>query len=172
LHFSIFAIILVWMQMIQHGKRLRNLSLVALLLAVTITLFAGCSGQPDATDTAPPGSGESYQIKVVLPDKQVVFLGLSELQILPKVSITAYGKSEEGPTLLSALDLAGVKEFNKVTVVGMLRGRVASGELTLNRSEVTSEVILDFTNRGTAKLSGSQIPEDNWIIDVSEMRVE
>jgi hypothetical protein len=91
---------------------------------------------------------------------------------LPKVTVTAYGKTEEGPTLQSVLGLAGIEDFNTLTVKGMLRGRVATGELTLKPADVLGGAILDFSNRGTAKVAGANIPEDNWIIDVSEIWAE
>jgi hypothetical protein len=138
-------------------------------LIILISLFiTGCS-----SDTGEPLTEEDgYSIKILSGSKQIASLSLSELQSLPKVSLTAYGKSEEGPTLPSVLELAGVEEYTKVTVIGMVRGRIASAELTLTRSEITDEVILDFSNRGTCKLAGATIPDDNWIIDVEEMRLE
>jgi hypothetical protein len=147
-------------------KMLKIICLFVGLFAFTTGLVTGCS------DTTGDSAEEDYHINFILKDTQVASLNLSQLQSLPKVSLSAFGKSEEGPTLLSVLELAGINEFNTITVIGMVKGRVASGELTLTRSEITDEVILDFTNRGTTKLAGAQIPEDNWIIDVTEMRLE
>jgi hypothetical protein len=147
-------------------KMLKIICLFVGLFAFTTGLVTGCS------DTTVDSAEEDYHINFILKDTQVASLNLSQLQSLPKVSLSAFGKSEEGPTLLSVLELAGINEFNTITVIGMVKGRVASGELTLTRSEITDEVILDFTNRGTTKLAGAQIPEDNWIIDVTEMRLE
>jgi hypothetical protein len=148
-------------------KKTMKILLVMVLTVFTLSLGAGCSGE-----TGKPSAEEEYSIKIISEGEQVTSLNLTKLQSLPTVSLSAFGKSEEGPTLLSVLKLAGINEFSKVTVIGMVRGRIATGELTLTRSEITDEVILDFTNRGTTKLAGAQIPEDNWIIDVTEIRLE
>jgi hypothetical protein len=151
-----------------------------LLLFLSIFIFtAGCSGTATTSSTSSSSTVASttadtgdYRINIVYHGESFTALSLAQLQTLPKISLNAFNKSEEGPTLLSALELAGVKDFTALTVIGMLRGRIASGELTLMRNEITNEVILDFSNHGTAKLAGPNIPEDNWIIDVSEMRIE
>jgi hypothetical protein len=148
------------------------LFLSLLLILFALPLVIGCSAKTvTPTETSPTGEA-GYHIKFFLKDKQVASLGITELQTLPKVSLSAFSVSEEGPTLLSVLELAGIKEFTKVQITGMVRGRIASAQLTLNRDEITPEVILDFTNRGTAKLAGAKIPQDNWVIDVSEIRAE
>lgn len=150
------------------SKTQKVMALVAALLFLVSALVTGCSngGEESGADE------QDYRIKIFSGGNLTTSLNLTQLQSLPNVSLSAFGKSEEGPTLLLVLELAGVKEFTKVTVVGMVRGRLASGELTLNRDEITGDVILDFTNRGTTKLAGAQIPEDDWIIDVTEIRTE
>jgi len=150
---------------------LRGLPAVRLLTVpfaflVVAALATGCA--KSTSGTTEPG----YLVKVTVKGAPAASLTIAQLQDLPKVSLDAYGKSEEGPTLLSALDLAGVKDFSKITISGLMKGRVASAELTLTRDQVTGTVILDFTNRGTVKLAGADIPEDNWIIDVTELKVE
>lgn len=132
------------------------------------TLAIGCARSTPGTTNTEAG----YRVKVTVSGAAAASLTIAQLQDLPKVSLEAYSKSEEGPTLLSALELAGVNDFSRVTAIGLLKGRVASAELTLTREQVTGSVILDFTNRGTVKLAGADIPEDNWIIDVTELKVE
>jgi hypothetical protein len=152
------------------------LVLVAAAIAVS-ALATGCtastasnSTQTTATTSAAEPTG--YHIKVLQTGKPPAYVTLGQLKTLPTVTFNAYQRTETGPTLLSALKLAGIDNFARLTASGMLRGRVATGEITLSRAEVTDQVILDFSNEGKAKLAGSQIPFDNWIIDVSEVRVE
>jgi hypothetical protein len=155
------------------NKLFKYISFGLLWAALLLIALCGCSGAADTSNnTTTPAADAGYQIKITLKDGQITYLGLPELQTLPTVQMEAYGKSEEGPTFLSALELAGVSDFSKVTISGMLRGRVATGEITLSRAEVTEDVILDFSNRGTTKLAGPEIPEDNWIIDVAEISIE
>lgn len=145
-------------------------SAVCILAAVMI---AGCSSRStDVSTAAASQTAAGYKVVFFLNGQQVASLGLEQLQTLPKVSLALADRSEEGPTLLSVLELAGIKEFSKLTVVGMVRGRVATAELELQRSQVTEDLILDFTNRGTTKLAGAQLSEDKWVIDVAEIRAE
>ena len=99
-------------------------------------------------------------------------LGLTELHTLPEVNLNIAGKTEAGPTLSSVLELAGIKNFSEIKVSGMLKGRLATGELTLKPSDINSDVILSYNNQGKTKLCGKEIPDSNWIIDVAEIRSE
>ena len=127
-----------------------------------------------STAKSPATSAETgYQIKVFSKGQQVASLGLTQLHSLPEVTIEMGGDSPgSGPTLQSVLELAGIQEYSKVTISGMVRGRIATAELTLHRAEITDEVLLDFTNQGKTKLCGKQIPQSNWIVDVTEIRAE
>ena len=118
-------------------------------------------------------SGSSgYTIDIFSHDTQIASLSLDQLLNLPQVNVSAAGRTEEGPTLLSALDLAGVTNFSQLTATGMTQGRIAEAELTLTRDEIDDEVILDITNSGTAKLCGPNISFDSWIRDVNKLVVQ
>ena len=88
------------------------------------------------------------------------------------MKFTADGKNEEGPTLMSALALVGIVDFSTVTVYGFIPGRLGTAEITLKRAEITDRVILDFSNQGTCKLAGADIPTNNWIVDANKMVVK
>jgi hypothetical protein len=156
------------------------LVLTASLTAVTLIAFAGCtnnSGVPTGSSETASGTTQTaetaYHIDFLSNGQQVVSLGLTELQSLPEVTIDMGGGSPEtGPTLQSVLALAGIKDYSSVTIVGMTKGRLATAELTLKQAEVTVDVILDFNNQGKTKLCGKEIPDANWVIDVTEIRAE
>jgi hypothetical protein len=154
--------------------KIRTLSVLSIFLFLAMAMGSACSQhKPVGTDSAAPASTEAgYQIKVLYKGQPAEPLTLARLQSLPQVALASGDKSESGPTLLAALELDGIKTFNSVIVTGMVRGRIAAAELTLQRQEVTSDVLLDFSNRGTCKLAGTSIPQDRWVIDVSEIRVE
>ncbi len=99
-------------------------------------------------------------------------LKLADLTSLPQVKVTADSKEETGPTLLAVLGLAGIQDFSSVTAYGYTKGRVATAELTLNRSQINDQVVLDISNQGTAKLAGPNIPGNSWIIDVNKLVVK
>jgi hypothetical protein len=103
---------------------------------------------------------------------QVGTLTLDKLADLEKVKFSADGKNEEGPRLAAALALIGIGDFQKITVYGYAKGRIATAELTLQKADITDKTILDFSNQGTCKLAGDMIPSNDWIIDVNKMVVE
>jgi hypothetical protein len=139
------------------------ISIIALLAALVVPVLGGSPG----TET-----GNEYAIKVFWDDTQIASLSLDDLAQLPQVTVSAGGKDQEGPTLLSVLDLAGVAEFSEVTVIGLTRGRIASAELVLKKDQISDEVILDVTNEGATKLCGPDIDSNQWIIDVSKLVVK
>lgn len=104
-------------------------------------------------------------------DKQIAAFTVSDLSKLAQVRANVAGTDERGPTLLSVLALAGVKDFSEVTIYGFTRGRVASAELTLKKTEVSDNIILALVERGTAKLTGPDLGAQKAIIDVSRLAV-
>jgi hypothetical protein len=151
------------------------ISLITLITMLSCSLFVACAAT--SKTGSPSGNTQTtyssdYQIKFFLKNQQVASLGLTELHSLPQVTLTIAGKSEIGPTFTSVLELAGIKDYSSVLVSGMLKGRLATGELTLKHSDITGEVILSYNNQGKTKLCGMQIPDTNWIIDVAEIKVQ
>ena len=160
-----------------HNARLLKPFTLVLLFSA---LFFGCSS-PNATSqssTKVPGTtpkietGTGYSIAVFRGETQVGTLSLAELSTLRKFKFTSEGKTEEGPTLMSALALVGINDFSEITVHGFVPGRLATAEITLKRSEVNDKVILDFSNQGTCKLAGANIPAKNWIVDAKKMVIK
>jgi hypothetical protein len=148
---------------------MKKTALLLLVFVTMISLFSACAGgtvtvSGDNSTTTSTETG--YHIHFFQNGQQV--------DSLPEVTLVIAGKDsdETGPTLSSVLALAGIKDYSKIKVDGMLKGRIATGELTLNKSEITDEVMFDFNNQGKTKLCGSKIPEANWIIDVAEIYAE
>jgi hypothetical protein len=145
-------------------KPLFLISILFILILLPIFLL-GCSNGTNNSSTG-------YTIKVFSNDTQIASLSLDDLLNLPQVNISAVGRTEEGPTLLSALELAGVTNFSQLTATGMTQGRIAEAVLTLTRDEIDDEVILDITNSGTTKLCGPNISFDAWIRDVNKLELQ
>lgn len=108
---------------------------------------------------------------MILGDNQTYALTVAELSKLPQVQANISGTQEQGPTLLSALQLAGVTDFSDVTVYGYSKGRLATAQLSLTRAQVTNNVMLALVTRGTAKLTGTDIGAQKAIIDVDRIVV-
>ena len=133
----------------------------------------GGAGTGSVVATTTTGTISAYQIAVYKDGTRIGSLTLDQLHSLPTVTFTkSTGETELGPTLTSALALLGITDFTNVTVDGYSKGRVATAELILQSSEVTPYTILSFNKQGKTKLAGKSIPENNWIIDVSALRVK
>jgi hypothetical protein len=160
-----------------------SLAMTAILFLVALWLM-GCSSTTTPTNSTPlnsatktptstaSNSGDKYFVAVFSGDSQVATLKLNDLTNLPQVSVKADGKDQNGPTLLSVLGLAGIKDFSSVTAYGYSKGRVATAELTLSKAQINEQVVLDISNQGTAKLAGPDIPGNSWIIDVNKLVVK
>ena len=146
---------------------MKVLSYLILLALVPISPLSCSAPSPPAapTTTAP------YSIQIFMNDKQIASFTVNDLSKLPQVKTNVTGTDEQGPTLLSVLALAGIKDFSEVTIYGFTRGRVATAELTLKKAEVTDNIILALVARGTAKLTGPDIGDKKSIIDVSKLTV-
>jgi hypothetical protein len=150
--------------------------LIAALCLIPLLLLVAC-GNNEATSsqstTISTVSSSGYKIKIFSENQLITSLGIEELQSLPQVSVDVGSDTPaNGPTLQSVLEKAGTKEFTEVTVIGMSKGRIATAETTLQKADITPEVVLDFNKQGKTKLCGIRILQDKWIIDVSEIRAE
>ncbi len=132
-------------------------SILWLILAVAL-LLAGCSRS--AGNPSENGKPSDALLTVEIPDGENVYFTLEQMQELPITTITVEGKPEEGPSLLAALEAAGVTEFEEVTLTGN------DGSITLSFDQVHDEVILDITKRDTLKFAATDVPKATWIHDV------
>ena len=159
---------------------LSTLSLIISLFILSVSFITGCSSSTADNETSlkVPGTsaliptGAGYSIQVFSAEIQIGTLTLEALSDLDKIKFTADGKNEEGPTLMSVLSLVGISSFEEITVCGFTRGRLATAELTLKWAQINDRVILDFSNQGTCKLAGADIPTNDWIIDVTKMVIK
>lgn len=147
---------------------------MALLSASAVACSAGGAAASISPTSSPGGqttTSSGYSIAVFLSDKQIYTLTVAELSKLPQVKANISGTEEQGPTLLAALQLAGVTDFTQLTVYGYAKGRLATAQLALTRTQVTNNVMLALVTRGTAKLTGTDIGAQKAIIDVNKIVV-
>ena len=103
----------------------------------------------------------------MLNGSQVASLTLADLKNLPQIIDSA---QETGPTLLSVLNSVGVQNFTQVTINGYTQGRTSTATTTLQKAQITDNVILALVTRGTAKLTGSDVTTQ--IIDVNQIVIQ
>jgi hypothetical protein len=78
---------------------------------------------------------------------------------------------QSGPRFLDVLAASGVDVWETGEVFGMSEGRVIEASLAVSATEVTQDWVLDVTNRGTLKLMSSDLPRQQWVRDVREIRI-
>jgi hypothetical protein len=93
---------------------------------------------------------------------------VAELRALPPQRVTINGKTQEGPSLKTVLETAGVTSYGSLSVVGYgLRDR---GRLTVSAAAAEGSM-LDFADRGTVKFCNPTLAWDQWVRDVTELDV-
>lgn len=149
----------------------KRLSPAVVLAAALIVLVLAAIGVEVLMSTRASGPGAGgYAVVIVRDDDVLARYTLEDIEEFEQVTIEVDGDEQRGPRLLDVLDDAGVEEFDRLSVAGM--GIRDDGELVLVRSEVTEDVVLDISRRGTVKVVS---PEMNWedrVRDVTEIVVE
>ena len=123
-------------------------------------------GDPLAGITAPKG----YTVTVVRGGSTLATFTLAALEAVGVKHVVVQGQSQYGPALLSVLAKAGVKDFSEVDVTG--EAVRDSGKLKLTRAQVGPDVVLAVAQRGTVKIAGPDIPQDQRIRDVIRLVVK
>lgn len=146
-----------------------------LILTLCLALgLAACAAQPAATEASAPKTPQALQptpvstalFQVIKPDGSIFSISWDDLKKLPLASLTVDGKVEEGVKLSDVLTAAGITEYIEVSLSG------SASPVTLTHDQVDDNTILDFTNRGTVKLSSTYVPKPEWTKDISEIKVK
>lgn len=149
-------------------RALWELTFIILFLLIA----AGCTNRSAVSGSTQTGMRASEVQKgkpvfeIITPQGTSKSIYAADLKELPLAQISVEGKIEEGPRLQDVLQLAGIKDFQRVTLTGR------EGNVTLAKEDVTPEVLLDLTNRGTVKLASPQVPKKDWVKDITLIKVE
>ena len=146
---------------------MKRISVLLSLAAIGMVLISACATpveEPVATEA--PTDTSTVLFKITRADGSTYNVTLDAVKALPLAQVQAEGKVEEGPYLKDVLALAGVTEFNEVSLSG------SSNPVTLTFEQVDENTILDFNNHGTMKLSSTYIPKAEWTKDVAEIVVK
>jgi hypothetical protein len=143
----------------------------ALVLAGILLVLVGAAlGVEALMSSGTSGSDAEYVVVVIRGGDVLERFTMDDIRAFEMARVEVLGKTEEGPTLLTVLEAAGVDDFSRVHIGGM--GIRDDGSITLTRAEVTDEVLLDIANRGTVKVVGPDISWDDRVRDVTEIVVE
>jgi uncharacterized protein YceK len=153
-----------------------------IVMVISLVMLSGCS---QVTSTSAEGvaadnssaektgySSSVYSIAFFFNGNKMAALTIDDLSTLEQVTININGSPQDGPTLISALKMAGIDDFTELTAYGMSRGRLATAEATLKREQIDDSVMLDINKHGKCKLCGANIPQSNWIIDIEKIEVK
>lgn len=140
------------------------------LAAILVVLVAAALGFEALMSQGTSGPEAEYAVVVIRDGEVLERFTIDDIRDLDMATVTVLGKIEQGPTLLSVLEAAGVTDFAMIHIGGM--GIRDDGSITLSRAEIDDEVLLDIANRGTVKIVGPDIEWEDRVRDVTEMVVE
>lgn len=127
---------------------------IAMFSFVALILLTACHLSPQTVFT------------LYKPDGTAMPFTPADIQALPSTRIMAEGQPEEGPSLLDVLAAAQLTTFDTVT----LRGR--DGVISFAQTELTPDLILDITQRGTVKIVSPTIPREARVRDIHTIEVQ
>ncbi|MBN2503446.1 MAG: hypothetical protein JXB38_21900 [Anaerolineales bacterium] len=136
------------------------------MLLILLSACSTASNSDTRDDGVEVTSPEGALFQVVPSNGAPVNFTVEQVKAMPQVAIEVDGKTEAGPALLTVLEEARVSEFSSVTLQGL------NFNITLEKSEVTDEVILDVTNRGTVKFASPTVPKENWPKDITLITIK
>jgi hypothetical protein len=147
---------------------MRRPTLALIMTGITMTMTA-CSDKATTT-TDPPAA--DVVLRIVVDDEVAADWTLDSLEAtVSYTELSADGDKQSGPLLLDVLVASGVVEWDSGRVFGMGEGRVFEVTLDITAADVDDEWILDVTNKGSLKLASPQVPRQQWVRDVGEIRI-
>lgn len=146
---------------------MKRIPVLLSLAAIGMMLMSACATPAEeSVATEAPADTSNVLFTITRADGSTYDVTLDAVKALPLAQVQAEGKVEEGPYLKDVLELAGVTEFNEVSLSG------SSNPVTLTFEQVDENTILDFNNHGTMKLASTHIPKPEWTKDVAEIVVK
>jgi hypothetical protein len=124
---------------------------------------------PITTTSEITGTGEISQtvlLTVIKGDGSTINMAPWEFKRISRVKIRVAGKIVNAPTLSEVLKAAGVTSFNQIIITG------ANNTLTVPRDQVTDKLLLDYSANDRLKLIITNLPKEQWIKGVYQIKVE
>lgn len=157
---------------------MRTRSSLVVAGVLLFVLLAGCSSgnRPGTGQGSGPGTGAgaaapgSYAVSVRRGGTVLAGLAPDRLAALPQREVatpaSAGDTTQRGPALADVLTAAGqTTGWSSIRVLG------PSESVTLSAAEVTPDLLLSATRRGTYKLAGAALDPTRWVRDVTTVEV-
>ena len=136
----------------------------AAIVAVIVLAWVLQATADTGDESSDGGSSSGYTVTVRQGGEVLKEYDLAALRALPQTKVVIDGKEQDGPLLRGVLDDAGVDSSATVAMVGA--GLRDTGRLTLTAAQVDRNVLLDFSDRGTAKVCSAWLDRAEWVRDV------
>lgn len=143
-----------------------------IMLTVTVIMILSLQGCGSSSGNE-GGKGqknekvENYSVKVVYDEKEIKSYSINDIKKMPITNFEIEGKTEEGPSVSYMLNENNIKDYSKITFIGMWKDSI-----TMTKEQIEKGTLLDITNHDTVKLSAKDIKKDKWIKDISTIKVE
>ncbi len=141
-------------------------------VVIALLFLPACSDDGDGPSNGSGGNGGGSVLRIVVADEVAASWTLAELeQAVPFTEIDVDGDTQSGPLLLDVFAEAGISDWKTAEVLGKGEGRSFDVSVKLAVSDVDEEWVLDVSNRGTLKLAAANLPRQEWVRDVAEIRL-
>lgn len=110
---------------------------------------------------------ENYSVKVVYGEKELKIYSIADIKKMPSSSFELEGKTEQGPSMEYILKDNDIKDYSKVTFIGMYKD-----SLTMTKEQIDKGTLFDITNHDTIKLAAKDVKKDKWIKDIATIKIE
>lgn len=143
--------------------------ILAFIVMSAVIVTAACSDGDSAT-TDPPAA--DVVLRITTNGEVAADWTLAELEAAVEYTdLTIDGNDQSGPLLLDVLEASGIDQWQSAEILGMGEGRVFEVTLEVNSADVDGGWILDVTKQGTLKLASAELPREQWVRDVGEIRI-
>jgi len=149
-------------------------AVIFLMMLLLLGSAVHCPAQPVEKQKERVEAASQCAIAVFRSGEQIATAGAELLTGLESVDLTLPGveKPQSGPRLIDLLTALKISDYQKITVHGYAKGRIATAEYTITRDNMHERIILSYSRRGTAKLVVPELAFDDWIVDVSKLEIE
>ena len=145
------------------GRRRALILATAALAAVAVLAWAADFVAQRALNT------DAYRVVVIYRDQELAQYSVDKLRKLDVRKVIMDGQLQEGPTLVSVLEDAGVGPFSRIRVIGA--GVRDAGVYDFAKASLSEDVLLDFAVRGTVKLCAPDMKWADRVRDVERVEV-
>ena len=143
--------------------------ILAFIVMSAVIVTAACSDGDSAT-TDPPAA--DVVLRITTNGEVAADWTLAELEAAVEYTdLTIDGNDQSGPLLLDVLEASGIDQWQSAEILGMGEGRVFEVTLEVDSADVDGGWILDVTKQGTLKLASAELPREQWVRDVGEIRI-